>query len=132
MKKLMLMMFLIAGFGIAAHAQDVKKTPAHMAKQLVKKLNLTADQQSKIDVIMQTKATQLDSLNGNAQLSKKELHKKKKTINDTAIEQINNILTADQQKTYADFRTEQAEKMKAKKDAAAKSDSTTPAAPPAN
>lgn len=127
MKKLILIMFLIAGIGVCAHAQEVKKTPAHMAKQLTKKLSLTADQQSKIDVIMQTKATRLDSLNTNAQqLSKKELHKKKKSVNDTAIEQVNNVLTADQQKIYADFRTEQAAKIKAKKEAAAPASSTPP------
>lgn len=129
MKKLM-MMLLLAGFAIAGYAQDAKKpAAAKLPKALVKQLDLTADQQGKIDVIEKARAAKLDSLNAlGDKIDKKSLRQSKKGINDDAMGKVNNVLNANQQKIYADFREAQQAKAKAKKAGA-----ETPAAtPPAN
>lgn len=132
MKKILMMSLLVAGFAVAGHAQDVKKpASAKLPKALVNQLALTADQQGKIDAIEKTRATKLDSLTalGNKP-DKKALRQDKKSINDDAITKVNNVLNANQQKLYADFREAQQAKAKAKK---AGANTTPPAsAPPAN
>lgn len=131
MKKLILIIFLIAGVGAGAHAQHAKKHEGQLPKQLSKKLNLTADQQTKVDAIMKNKAAQLDSLSSKS-LAKKADHKQRKSINQASDEQINAVLNDAQKKTYADFKTEQMEKIKAKKSAAASTPPATPTPPAGN
>jgi hypothetical protein len=125
MKKLILIVFLLTGIMAGAHAQNAKKAPAKLPKALVGRLGLTADQQTQISAILQTKATKLDSLTA-AQTDKKILHKEKKAVNDEAILKVESLLTADQKKMYADFRAEQQAK-KAKKTSAAPASTTPPA-----
>lgn len=127
MKKLILMTFLLAGIAFASHAQDAKKpAAAKLPKALVKQLDLTADQQGKIDAIVKTKAAKLDSLNAlGDKVDKKTLRQDKKSINEAAIEKVNNVLNAGQQKIYADYRAAHQQKAKAKKEGEA-------ATPPAN
>jgi hypothetical protein len=126
MKKLILMMALAAGFTIGAHAQTAKKAPTKLPKQLAMKLNLTANQQTKVDAILQTKAAKIDSLTAGDQTDVKKVHKQRKAINTMADVQLDNVLNDDQKKVYADFIAQRQEKAKAKKDAAAPA--TTPPA----
>lgn len=128
MRKVILMLFLIAGTAIAAHAQDAKKAPTKLPKQLAAKLNLTADQQTKIDAILKTKAASLDSLALNTdQSNAKGLHKGKRMINTKAMVQIDNVLTDDQKKIYNDFKDQQKEKARAKKASEAPATTSPPA-----
>jgi hypothetical protein len=116
MKKVILMLLLTIGVGVCAQAQAPKKASAKLPKQLAEKLNLTADQQTKIDAILKTKAARLDSISAATdQSNPKALHKSKKGINTTAAVQIDKLLNDDQKKIYNDFKDQQKEKMKAKK-----------------
>jgi len=129
MKKLILMMLMAFGVAVTVHAQTPKKTATKLPKALAQKLSLTADQQTKVDAIMATKATRIDSLTASADAADtKKLHKKRKAINTEAEVKIGEVLTADQKKTYDDFKTAQQTKAKAKKDGTtAPATSTTPA-----
>ncbi|QKJ29041.1 hypothetical protein HQ865_04500 [Mucilaginibacter mali] len=120
MKKLMMLLFLLAGFSFAGNAQTAKKpAAAKLPKALVQQLNLTADQQGKIEAIVKTKAAKLDSLTAlGDKLDKKSLRQGKKAVNDDAITKVNNVLNADQQKIYADYRAAHQQKAKAKKEGA--------------
>ncbi|MES2279574.1 MAG: hypothetical protein V4592_26305 [Bacteroidota bacterium] len=130
MKKIIMMLFLFASVGFYANAQNKKPAASKLPKPLVAKLNLTSDQQTKIDAILGTKATKIDSLSAvTPAMDAKSLRKNKKSLNDEAITKIENVLTDDQKKIYADFRTEQQAKAKAKKGGMEPA-TTPPAAPP--
>jgi len=124
MKKLMMVMFLLAGTVVYANAQTPKKTPVKLPKALSAQLSLTTDQQSKVDAILQAKAKKIDSLN--AQTDKKGIKKVKKDINADVDAQIEAVLTDTQKKAYTDFQEAKKAKAKAKADAGA----TPPAATP--
>lgn len=117
MKKLVLILCMSVGLAFAAHAQDAKKpASAKLPKALVKQLDLTADQQGKIDAIEKARAAKLDSLNAlGDKLDKKMALQNKKSINEDAIVKVNSVLNANQQKIYADFREAQQAKAKARK-----------------
>lgn len=126
MKKLLMVMFLLAGTVVYANAQTAKKAPAKLPKALATQLALTPDQQTKVDAILQAKAKKIDSLN--AQADKKGIKKVKKELNTEADGQITAVLTEAQKKTYTDFQEAKKEKAKAK--AAVKDGSTPPATTP--
>lgn len=134
MKKIMLITFLLAGITAFAKAQDttkVKKTPeeraAQMTKMMQKKLNLTADQTTKISAILSERATQMDEpkikgVKGGGRVVKMQ------AMADVD-KKINAVLTPDQQKQYADM--EQKVKDKALERRKAKVQQTAPVTPSA-
>ncbi|GAB2701841.1 hypothetical protein GCM10027037_29100 [Mucilaginibacter koreensis] len=116
MKKLFLMLALIAGLGFAANAQTkTPLTPQQKAdratKSLKKQLNLTDEQAKKIDAIYVTRATELDSLK--AQAGHKGNGKKKKAIAEDTQAQINAVLTPTQQQQFAQIKEMKKQKMQA-------------------
>jgi protein CpxP len=132
MKKIMLALFLIIGIAAFAKAQDttkVKKTPqeraAQMTKMMQKKLNLTADQTTKISAILTERATQMDEPKMKGVKGGRVV--KMQAMAD-ADKKINAVLTADQQKQYADMEAKTKEKMASRKKA--KMQETTPVTPP--
>lgn len=129
MKKIILMMMLVAGMAAFANAQDttkVKKTPeeraAQMTKMMQKKLNLTADQTTRISAIIADRATKMGDMKmkgvKGGRLAKMEAAA-------DADKKINAILTPDQQKQYAQME----EKIKAKAMERRKAKTEAPAAP---
>jgi Spy/CpxP family protein refolding chaperone len=127
MKKLFLMLALIAGLGFATTAQTkTPLTPQQKAdratKALKKQLSLTDKQAKKVDAIYITRATELDSLK--AQAGKKGNGKKKKAIAEDTQAQINAVLTPAQQQQFAQIKEMKKQKMQAnrkmKKDSTAK------------
>lgn len=119
MKKIMLALFLIAGIATLANAQDTiktKRTPeeraARMGQMLQKKLNLTADQATKVNAILTEQATKTSGMKmkgvkggGLARMEAKAEADKK----------INAILTPEQQKEYAQIEEKAKEKALARK-----------------
>ena len=103
MKKIIVMLLLITGFAVCANAQDtakVKRTPQEraerMGKMMQKKLNLTADQSTKINAILIDRATKEAALKG-----QKGTRGEKAKVMADADAKIDAILTPDQQKLYA-------------------------------
>ncbi|MBD1392577.1 hypothetical protein [Mucilaginibacter glaciei] len=131
MKKLLLMIMLVAGINMLANAQTkMHKTPEqkaqHLTKMLNKKLVLTADQSVKVKAILFKRATQMDSLKANQSTTDRKMNRMtRKQIMMDADKEVNGVLTATQQKTYAEVKAAMKEKMKARKGA------KTPAAAPA-
>ncbi|WP_374949951.1 hypothetical protein [Mucilaginibacter sp.] len=125
MKKLLLMIMLLAGINMFAQAQTkVHKTPQqkaqHFTKVLQKKLALSADQSAKVNTILLKRATQMDSLKANKATGDRKLNKMaRRKILSGADAEVKAVLTADQQKTYADLKAGMKEKMKARRAAKA-------------
>ncbi len=116
MKKLLLVAGLLAGSVMFANAQILtKKSPdkrvTHQLKALQKNLNLDAAQAEKINTILLARATKVDSLKANT-ADKKANRQAIKALMQTSDEQVNAILTADQQKTYVQLKESRKAKMK--------------------
>lgn len=115
----MLMIAFVAGIGLAANAQtQVKphKTPQQKAELLSKKmqteLSLTQEQSAKINAILLTQASRVDSLKAaNADGDKKHHRKAIKQIMQSADKQIITVLNADQLKKYNQLKAEKKYKM---------------------
>jgi protein CpxP len=116
MKKLLLIAGLLAGSVMFANAQILtKKSPdkrvAHQMKALQKNLNLDAAQAEKINTILLARATKVDSLKANT-ADKKANRQAIKGLMQSSEEQVNAVLTADQQKTYVQLKESRKGKMK--------------------
>jgi len=112
MKKILMMLLLVAGFAAFAKAQDttkVKKTPderaAQMGKIMQKRLNLTADQSKQIDAILTDRAEQVAAMKG-----QKGTKSEKMKVMADADTKINAILNDDQKKQYAQMKEKMLEK----------------------
>lgn len=117
------MIMLLAGINMFANAQTkAHKTPEqkaqHMTKKLQKKLALTADQSAKVNAILFKRATQMDSLKNNLSTTDRKLNKlSRRQIMLGADAEMNTVLTAGQQKTYADLKMKHKGRAKGKRTA---------------
>jgi negative regulator of sigma E activity len=124
MKKLILMIMLVAGISVLANAQTTEhkggkrahKTPEQRAQRMTKvlneKLNLTADQSAKVNAIFLTKAVQMDSLRKNHAADRKADRQARKTMLVNLDGQLKGVLNADQQTKYTELKAQMKEKMK--------------------
>ncbi|MGF7078148.1 hypothetical protein [Mucilaginibacter sp. UYCu711] len=116
MKKLLLIAGLLAGSVMFANAQLLTKSPdkrvTHQMKALQKNLNLDATQAEKINTILLARATKVDSLKANTTDDKKANRQAIKALMQTSEDQVNAVLTADQQKTYVQLKETRKAKMK--------------------
>ncbi|MES2374992.1 MAG: hypothetical protein V4553_00345 [Bacteroidota bacterium] len=116
MKKLLLIAGLLAGSVMFANAQILAKSAdqrvTHQMKALQKNLNLDATQAEKINTILLARANKVDSLKANNTGDKKANRQTLKALMVSTDEQVNAVLTADQQKTYAQFKESRKGKMK--------------------
>lgn len=113
---------LAGGLSFSASAQKkVEKTPAQKAanktEHLQKNLKLNADQAKKVNAVLLTQLTSIDSLKKLKQ-DKNTSHLADQKIKQRANASLNKIFTAEQQKAYAKLKADK----KAKKDAAKKDD----------
>ena len=120
MKKLLLIAGLLAGSVMFANAQILAKSAdqrvTHQMKALQKNLNLDAAQAEKINTILLARANKVDSLKANNTGDKKANRQTLKALMQTTEEKLNAVLTADQQKTYAQFKESRKGKMKKRGD----------------
>lgn len=123
MKKLLLMLALIAGLGLFANAQDkAPVTPALKAakqtKVLTQQLNLNNSQISKVNTVLLDQAKSLDSLKAlKTTNDKKEQKYAHKLIRDQADAKLKAILTPEQKTKYVALVAAKKEKKEAKKKA---------------
>ena len=126
MKKLIVMIMLLAGFSGLASAQTKEhkqhKTPEQKAQRMTqvlqKKLTLSADQSAKVNAILLKSATRMDSLKAAnaASAERKASRQSRKAILVQTDESLKTVLNADQQKTYAELKAQMKDKMKHKRD----------------
>jgi hypothetical protein len=123
MKKLTLIILLLAGINFAAKAQLTQKSPeqraAHATKSLRKVLNLTSDQASQVKGVFLARAEKMDSLKSNPPADKKGYHLAERNIKLSADQQLMTILNIDQQKQYQQWEKMKKDAHQAKKSATA-------------
>jgi len=84
---------------------------AHL-QMLSEKLNLTEDQKAKLKPILEDQAEQLRSLRNDTSLTPEQKAAKKKAIHESTHDQINAVLTPDQQARFKEMKHEGMEKHK--------------------
>ncbi|TFF38038.1 hypothetical protein [Mucilaginibacter psychrotolerans] len=108
------------GKSMAHNRRGDMKNPAqradHMTGMLQKKLNLDAAQSAKVKAIFVARATQVDSLKAKNPGDRKANHAAFKALRQDTDKQLQAVLTADQQKAYADLKAKMKEHHKAKRD----------------
>jgi periplasmic protein CpxP/Spy len=122
MFKQSLLILLAASFiSVAASAQDAPPNnqpsaqenggghhgpmdPAQRTQELTRKLNLTADQQTKVQQILQSESSQMESLRSDSSLSQQDRHTKMMAIHQSADTQIRAQLDPNQQKQWDEMQ----------------------------
>ena len=84
---------------------------AHL-QMLSEKLNLTEDQKTKLKPIFQDQAQQLKAVSDDPSLTPEQKAAKKKAIHETTHDQINAVLTPEQQEKFKEMKREGMEKHK--------------------
>jgi Spy/CpxP family protein refolding chaperone len=127
MKRLMLASLFLA-FGLAAvpvlaqdstpagHGQGQHMDPQEQLQKLSKRLQLTADQQSKIGAILQDRQQQVQSIRGDSSLKPADKRDKLKSLMESSQGSISAVLTDQQRQRWADMREKMMERREAKQD----------------
>ena len=80
--------------------------PAKHAEMLAKKLNLNADQQTKVQDIFKTEQSQMGSLHNDSSMSRDDRHAKMMDIRKTSGDQVRALLDPTQQKKWDEMQSE--------------------------
>jgi len=119
MKKIFLILSFIIGANAMVNAQLLLKSPdqraARITRVLQKKLNLTADQASQINVVFLGQATRMDSLKNNLSTDSATNRLTRRSIFLTGQRQVMSILNDDQRKQYLAWEQMRKEKHMQKK-----------------
>jgi len=78
--------------------------PAERTKELTKHLNLTPDQQTKVQDILQSQHSQMETLHQDSSLSQQDRHAKMMDIRKTGDTQIRALLDSTQQKKWDEMQ----------------------------
>jgi periplasmic protein CpxP/Spy len=84
----------------------------HHLQMLSEKLNLTDDQKAKLKPILQDQMQQMKVVREDSSLSQEQKRAKMKSIHESLHDQINAVLTPEQQAKFKQMRQEQMEKHK--------------------
>lgn len=87
-------------------------SPEGHLQMLSERLNLTEDQKAKLKPILEDQAEQMRSLRSDTSLTPEQKAAKKKAIHETTHDQINAVLTPDQQEKFKEMKHEGMEKHK--------------------
>ncbi|AEU36481.1 hypothetical protein [Granulicella mallensis] len=79
-----------------AHHHHHAPNPQHETKRLAKQLNLTADQQAKVEPILADRDQKLTALHADTTLAPQDMHQQMKAIHEAAEQQLATVLTPDQ------------------------------------
>jgi len=78
--------------------------PAQRTQELTRKLKLTADQQTKVQEILQSEHAQMETLHQDTSLSQQDRHAKMMDIHKTGDAQIRALLDSNQQKKWDEMQ----------------------------
>jgi endo-beta-N-acetylglucosaminidase D len=96
--------------------KDPAKRAERMTGMLQKKLNLDESQSAKVKAIFVARAAQMDSLRAKNPGDHKANHEAFKTLKQDTDKQLQAVLTADQLKTYTEFKAQMKERHKGNRD----------------
>jgi protein CpxP len=85
--------------------------PAKRTAELTKKLNLTSDQQTKVQDALQSEHSQMESLYQDASLSQQDRHGKMMDIRKSTDDQIRGVLDSTQQKKWDEMQARREQEM---------------------
>lgn len=85
--------------------------PAERTKELTKHLNLTADQQTKVQEALQSQQSQMQSLRQDTSLSPQDRHAKMMDIHKNTDSQIRAVLDSNQQKKWDEMQAKREQRM---------------------
>ena len=94
---------------------DASSPEAHL-QMLTEKLNLTADQKAKVKPILEDQAQQMKTVRDDTSLSQEQQKAKMKAIHGSCHDQINGVLTPEQQAKFKQLKQESMEKHKGMKE----------------
>jgi hypothetical protein len=97
-------------------------------QMLAKRLNLTTDQQTKVQDILKSEQSQLENLRGNVQISPQEKHAKAMEIHKTSNDQIRALLKSDQQQKWDEMQKRREQRMEERRGETAPTGSAPPSA----
>ncbi|MGB8579999.1 MAG: hypothetical protein WCD47_04205 [Candidatus Sulfotelmatobacter sp.] len=83
--------------------------PAKRTAELTKKLNLTSDQQSKVQEALESEHSQMESVHQDSSLSQPDRHAKMMDIRKTTDSQIRAVLDSNQQKKWDEMQANRGE-----------------------
>jgi|SRR5215469_9409979 len=81
--------------------------PSKRAATLGKRLNLSPDQQSKVEEILKSEQSQMQSLHADSSVSQEDRHSKMMEIHKSSNDQIRALLNDDQQKKWDEMQSKQ-------------------------
>jgi periplasmic protein CpxP/Spy len=79
--------------------------PAQRTQELTKKLKLTPDQQSKVQSLLETEHSQMESLHQDSSMSQQDRHSKMMDVRQTTDTQIRALLDSNQQKKWDEMQS---------------------------
>jgi Spy/CpxP family protein refolding chaperone len=85
--------------------------PAQRSKELTKHLNLTSDQQTKVQDIFQSEHTQMESLHQDSSLSQQDRRAKMMDIHTSTNSQVRALLDPNQQKKWDEMQAKREQRM---------------------
>jgi Spy/CpxP family protein refolding chaperone len=94
------------------HEAMAASSPEAHLQMLSEKLNLTEDQKAKLKPIFQDQAQQLKAVHDDSSLTPEQKTAKKKAIHEATHDQINAVLTPEQQEKFKEMKKEGMEKHK--------------------
>lgn len=101
--------------------------PAQRAQELTKHLNLTSDQQTKVQEIFQSEQSQMESVHQDSSLSQQDRRAKMMDIRKNADTQVRGLLDSNQQKKWDEMQAKREQRMQNRH---GESSSDQPAPPP--
>jgi protein CpxP len=102
------------GSAMSGHP-DAMSPEAHL-QMLSEKLNLTDDQKAKLKPILENQAQQMKAVHDDTSLSQEQRKAKKKALHESFHDQINGVLTPEQQTKWKQMKPETMEKHKEMKE----------------
>jgi protein CpxP len=85
--------------------------PAERTKELTKHLNLTSDQQTKVQSALESERSQMESTHQDTSLSQQDRHAKMMEIHKATDEQIRGLLDSTQQKKWDEMQAKREQMM---------------------
>jgi periplasmic protein CpxP/Spy len=83
--------------------------PAKRTAELTRKLNLTSDQQTKVQSIFESERSQMETVHNDSSLSQDDRHSKMMTIRQSSDTQVRALLDANQQKKWDEMQAKRAQ-----------------------
>jgi periplasmic protein CpxP/Spy len=85
--------------------------PARHAEMLTRKLNLTPDQQTKVQEIFKSEQSQMESLHGDSSTPRDQRHAKMMEIHKASADQVRTLLDPTQQKKWDEMQANREQRM---------------------